>query len=267
MRGKLGMVAPLLRGMSSSDDRTWQPGYALICAELDMREDARDAFEKVAHNHFANLPRLSDRSLSLAYLAEVCVYLRDRERAGTLAELLNPFADQNIGFVHSVMIGSGARYLAKLELLLGNRARALDLFKTAIEMNAAMNAEPVLAWTQFEYAQALLTAKRVDNDKVLELLDAAATTAKRLDMVSLSARVEGVREPLREGAERLSNREVEVLQLVAEGASNREIADRLFLSTTTVATHMRNIMRKTEAANRVEAVATARRTGWLSALN
>jgi DNA-binding CsgD family transcriptional regulator len=267
MRGKLGMVAPLLRGMSGSDDRTWQPGYALICAELDMREDAHDAFEKVAHNHFANLPKFSDRSLSLAYLAEVCVYLRDRERAGMLAELLRPFADQNIGFVHSIMIGSGARYLAKLELLLGNRERALDLFKSAIEMNAAMNAEPVLAWAQFEYAQALLTAKRVDNDSVLELLDAAATTAKRLDMTSLATRIEGVLEPLREGAERLSNREVEVLQLVAEGASNREIADRLFLSTTTVATHMRNIMRKTEAANRVEAVATARRTGWLSALN
>jgi ATP/maltotriose-dependent transcriptional regulator MalT len=267
MRGKLDVVAPMLHGMSGSDDRTWQPGYALICAELDMREDARDAFEKVAHNHFAKLPKYSDRSLSLAFLAETCVYLRDRERAAVLAELLRPFADQNIGFVHSVMIGSGARYLAKLELLLGNRERALDLFKSAIEMNAAMNAEPVLTWTQFEYAQALVTAKRVDNERVLELLDAAADAAERLDMASLSARIEGVREPLREGAERLSNREVEVLQLVAEGASNREIADRLFVSTTTVATHMRNIMRKTEAANRVEAVATARRTGWLSARN
>jgi ATP/maltotriose-dependent transcriptional regulator MalT len=193
------------------------------------------------------------------------VYLRDQERARTLAELLTPLAGQNIGFAHSVMIGSGARYLAKLELLLGNRDRALGLFKSAIEMNSAMNAQPVLAWTRFEYAHTLITGKRVDMAVVRELLEAAAGTAERLEMASLKARIEAVRAPMRDGGERLSNREVEVLQLVAEGASNQVIADRLFLSTTTVATHMRNIMRKTEAANRVEAVATARRAGWLSA--
>jgi len=253
-----------LRGMHGSDDATWQPGYALICAELDMRDEALQAFEKMAHDNFANVPQLTDRSLILAYLAEVCVYLGDRGRAEMLAELLAPFAEQNIGFVHSVMIGSGARYLAKLELLRGNRDRALGLFKSAIQMNAAMNAAPALAWTQFEYAQTLVTAKRVDSAAVLELLDAAASTAQRLEMAGLMARIAGLREPMRAGGERLSNREVEVLRLVAEGSSNREIADRLFLSTTTVATHMRNIMRKTEAANRVEAVATARRTGWLS---
>jgi DNA-binding NarL/FixJ family response regulator len=65
------------------------------------------------------------------------------------------------------------------------------------------------------------------------------------------------------GAQRLSNRETEVLELVALGTTNQDIADRLHVSPTTIATHMRNILRKTEASNRVEAVATARRTGWI----
>lgn len=43
---------------------------------------------------------------------------------------------------------------------------------------------------------------------------------------------------------KLSSREVEIIQLVAEGMSNKEIADRLFLSVHTVTTHRKNIMSK-----------------------
>lgn len=43
---------------------------------------------------------------------------------------------------------------------------------------------------------------------------------------------------------KLSSREVEIIQLVAEGMSNKEIADRLFLSVHTITTHRKNIMSK-----------------------
>jgi DNA-binding CsgD family transcriptional regulator len=57
----------------------------------------------------------------------------------------------------------------------------------------------------------------------------------------------------------LSRREVEVLRLVAEGRSNREIGELLFISSNTAANHVRSILQKTGAANRAEAVAFAGR--------
>ncbi|MGF1670711.1 MAG: response regulator transcription factor, partial [Balneolaceae bacterium] len=55
--------------------------------------------------------------------------------------------------------------------------------------------------------------------------------------------------------ERLSDREAEVLSLIAEGCSNREIASRLFVSVNTVKTHIKRIYEKLEVNNRVQAVA------------
>ncbi len=55
----------------------------------------------------------------------------------------------------------------------------------------------------------------------------------------------------------LSQREVEVLRLIAAGKSNREIAEELFISLNTVANHVRNILTKTATANRAEAAAFA----------
>jgi len=55
----------------------------------------------------------------------------------------------------------------------------------------------------------------------------------------------------------LSPREGEVLQLVAQGASNKKIADSLFISENTVKTHLRNIMEKLHLVNRSQAAAYA----------
>ena len=62
----------------------------------------------------------------------------------------------------------------------------------------------------------------------------------------------------------LSAREREVLQLVAEGATNREVAGKLYLSEHTVNFHMRNILQKLHLRNRAQAVAYAVRTGLVT---
>ncbi len=64
--------------------------------------------------------------------------------------------------------------------------------------------------------------------------------------------------------EPLTAREEEVLALVAEGRSNREIAGQLFISAKTVSVHVSNIMAKLGAGGRTEAVAVARRRGLLT---
>jgi LuxR family maltose regulon positive regulatory protein len=61
----------------------------------------------------------------------------------------------------------------------------------------------------------------------------------------------------------LSEREREVLRQIAEGLTNREIADRLYLSVYTVKAHARSIYEKLEANNRTQAVAKARELGVL----
>jgi DNA-binding NarL/FixJ family response regulator len=66
------------------------------------------------------------------------------------------------------------------------------------------------------------------------------------------------------GREELTPREFEVLELVAQGATNAEIAGRLAVSANTVKFHMKNILQKLHASNRAEVVAYAFRNGLIS---
>jgi DNA-binding NarL/FixJ family response regulator len=72
------------------------------------------------------------------------------------------------------------------------------------------------------------------------------------------------KKPAEEVHPELSPRESEVLQLVAKGATNREIGDSLFISENTVKTHLQNIMEKLHLANRSQAAAYAIQKGLVS---
>ena len=61
----------------------------------------------------------------------------------------------------------------------------------------------------------------------------------------------------------LSSQEQAVLKEVAKGASNQEIADRLFLSNGTIRNYMSGILTKLDAENRTEAAKIAQEKGWL----
>lgn len=56
----------------------------------------------------------------------------------------------------------------------------------------------------------------------------------------------------------LSNREIEVLQLMAAGCSNQEIADQLFVSVNTIKTHSSNVFEKLDVKRRTQAVEKAK---------
>lgn len=64
--------------------------------------------------------------------------------------------------------------------------------------------------------------------------------------------------------QRLSEREIEVLQLMAKGFSNKEIARALWIGDTTVKTHVSHILRKLEVSDRAQAVLAAVRLGIVS---
>jgi LuxR family maltose regulon positive regulatory protein len=83
--------------------------------------------------------------------------------------------------------------------------------------------------------------------------------AKKLLSVFKAAtppKVEGLMDPI-------SERELEVLCLIAAGLSNREIADKLFISLNTVKTHTKNINSKLDVNSRTKAVARAKELGLL----
>ena len=109
--------------------------------------------------------------------------------------------------------------------------------------------------------------KNLNADDFLELLggvergEAALTgrTAARL-----MAKLAENRSPIKTATEDLTARELELLELVGEGFSNRAISESLSISTNTVKYHLKNIFQKLGAQNRAEAVAHAIRTGILS---
>ncbi len=70
--------------------------------------------------------------------------------------------------------------------------------------------------------------------------------------------------PMRELEQEPTMREIEVLQLVADGLVNREIGQRLFLSEETVKSHVRHLLAKLQARSRAHAVAVGYRRGIIA---
>src|SRR3954449_12189704 len=91
-----------------------------------------------------------------------------------------------------------------------------------------------------------------------ELVDAVLAAGRGEPLVAAPMARRMLSEPDPLGG--LSAREREVLELVAEGLTNKAIGERLFLSEATVKTHVRNVLKKLHARNRAQAAAFAARS-------
>ena len=102
--------------------------------------------------------------------------------------------------------------------------------------------------------------------------EAAAAAAERMRAVPLQRAVAatmsraGLAGTRSAGDAVLTGREREVLALVAEGLTNREIGRRLFISEKTASVHLSNLMAKLNVSSRTEAVTVAHRRGLLDVL-
>ena len=101
--------------------------------------------------------------------------------------------------------------------------------------------------------------KDVDTQELVRAIRLVAQSGSAFDSRSAAAMMRSIHAP--QGRSPLTDRELSVLRLVANGLSNRGIAAELYLSETTVKFHVRNIMRKLDAASRAEAVYKATRNG------
>jgi DNA-binding CsgD family transcriptional regulator len=126
-----------------------------------------------------------------------------------------------------------------------------------------------VARCQWRLAEALLS--RGDREQATEAASAAYQTAVRLGAEPLRGALEalarrgrldlGAGVPAERTLAGLTPRELEVLRLLVEGRSNRQIAEQLFISGKTASVHVTNILAKLGVHSRLEAAATARRLG------
>jgi DNA-binding CsgD family transcriptional regulator len=126
-----------------------------------------------------------------------------------------------------------------------------------------------VARCQWRLAEALLS--RGDREHATEAARAAYQTAVRLGAEPLRSALEalarrgrldlGAGVPTEHSLAGLTPRELEVLRLLVDGRSNRQIAEQLFISGKTASVHVTNILAKLGVHSRLEAAATARRLG------
>ncbi len=105
-------------------------------------------------------------------------------------------------------------------------------------------------------------AHRIASRLGAEPLAAEAAAALERAGASLEKHL-GTRAATRHAQSGLSRRELEVMRLVAEGLTNRQIAEQLVLSTRTVDMHVRNILTKMRCRTRTEAAGRAAELGLL----
>jgi tetratricopeptide (TPR) repeat protein len=196
-QGRLREVAPVVKIFVAQNPAAaaWRPGLALIYSDLGLRRECREAFELMAADDFAGLPQDSLWVTCVAYLAEVCVFLEDADRAVTLYRLLSPY-DGRVLVVGSAVACYGAvsRHLGLLAMAMSDWEAAERHFEDALELNIRLGARPWLAHTQHQYAAMLMSRGQAgDSDQAMVLLDEALTTARELGMHLLIQRVEALK--------------------------------------------------------------------------
>jgi len=167
----------------------------------------------------------------------------------------------------SMLIVAVDRLLGQLAYAIGDIPKAAGHFEDALEFCRKAGYTPEYTWSCWGFASALLERREFgDKGRAEVLLSEALETAKDLGMPPLLARVEELASSIGEPSapvypEGLTQREVEVLRLVAAGKTDREIAEELIIAIRTVTTHVGNILNKTGASNRAEAASFATRHG------
>jgi len=180
-----------------------------------------------------------------------------------LATRFEPFRGQHVAN------GAGPGiYMGPVELPLGQAAAALgrldpavDDLQTAASICDANGARGCAVQARVELAAALIRRQAPgDRDETLAALAAAAREAEQLGMVPFTERIGQLQAQLTAapgGDSPLSPRELEVARLVAQGLTNKQIGQTLYVSERTAENHVQHILAKLGLRNRSQIAAWA----------
>jgi DNA-binding CsgD family transcriptional regulator len=270
-------VAYIARGILA-EQALWQGDYERALAEAEAAIDA-DAWPA----HSPSVIRVT--AIALAARADRAALLRATGDAAGAA------AEAEAGAALLGVAADGASFPARPKAALGPEgrgwlARCEAEYARLTGANSPDRWERVLAEfgpgyvyeiarTQWRLAEALVEAGR--RDEAAAVWCAARDTAARLRATPLSAALDDLARRARldhgsrggpghgaggaSGFASLTDRELEVLRLLALGMSNREIGAELFITTKTASVHVSNILAKLGAASRTAAAAIAYRQG------
>ncbi len=250
--GALERFRPYLDGRETFTGR-WVPGLLALYTELGITPGMTRALHHLMDRDLGVHRDEAQWPMELVFMIEGALAVGDTESVRTLRPFVAEYAGMNI-FCGTLLatFGSADRYLGRIAAFLGESATAEHHFVTAAAMDRHMRSTVHTAETLAHHARFLAAvgessrarlmaqdaralAAPIGHRRVIHVLDS-------LDSPDYAARPDG-----------LTEREVDVLRLIAAGLSNQQIGSQLHISSNTAAHHVRSILMKTGAANRTRA--------------
>lgn len=254
--GALDRFGSFLDGTETFTAR-WVPGLLALYTEVGQQTGMRRALRHLLDRDLAARSDDAQWPMELVFLTEAALALDDVEAARQLQPLLTAYQGMNlVSGTMTATFGSADRYLGRVAALLGDQAAAEQHLKAALEMDRRMRSVVHTAETLGQMA--LLAAATGRRERAQALAQEALQLAQANGQRRVARAVEMVPRDRLGG---LTEREVDVLRLLAAGLSNQQIGTRLHISPNTAANHVRNILIRTGTANRTQAAIYAAQHG------
>jgi DNA-binding CsgD family transcriptional regulator/tetratricopeptide (TPR) repeat protein len=263
----------VLTGIKQTEESLGQPHVSIVShfallAFLAGDEDCLAAAKRIASSTFDTANKSAEERMHIAtakcHLANA---LGDRIEAEKLCDLFSREDKKEIvGPTHDRgVIGLVARTAGRLE-------DAVNYFEIAIARMHHVGYRLFEYWATFWLAETLLARAGVgDKERALLLAEETASNTEAVGMIFLRDKASALVEQMRwtstdeDGSnsfpDGLTDREVEVLRLVAAGKANKEVGEELYISVKTVNAHLANVYAKIGASNRTEAATYAIKHG------
>ncbi|MBA0126443.1 AAA family ATPase [Haloechinothrix sp. YIM 98757] len=226
--------------------------WAAACADLadDRPADALEHFRRMTAGRLWHYTPI--RVMAIPHFVEAAVRCGHRDSASRALEHFEPWASTTGGLARLALAHRCRALLAEDE------GAATEHFAEAIELHRRAGASYDLANTELLFAYRLRRHRRPGQAR--ELLGEAVRIFDDLDAHRLRDRARRelracghpVEQPSGHSPGELTPQQAHIAELVAEGATNREIATRLFISHRTVDHHLRNIFARLGIRSRVE---------------
>jgi DNA-binding CsgD family transcriptional regulator len=202
----------------------------------------------------------------LAMLLETGVHCKDTSTARALLQRMAPLANRLDG----LCFVSFGRLLGEAATLLGRPAEARHSYEQALQVCQKIRFRPELALIRLDLAELLLKSYPSERARAADHLQIATAEFEAMHMqpgLTRALELSQSAAPAPRRAERsfahsldpLTERERDVAELLAQGKSNREIADTLVISESTAEVHVKHILSKLDLKSRAQVAAWAAR--------